>query len=72
MRTILFVLMSILVLAGCSGKAQQKQAKKPLTGHELDSAISKSGLPGAGTVGKALSIADSAKVRAEELNKLAK
>lgn len=56
--------------AGC-GKQQSREAKAPMTEAQRDSAIAASKLPGAGVVGKALSVADSAEARAQRENEAA-
>ncbi len=61
-----FVVAAALVVpAACSKKSDQAEPRK-LTEAQRDSAIAASKLPGAGVVGKALEVADSAKARAEE------
>ena len=53
-----------LAMAACSKQASEQAEKKPMTKAQLDSAIAGSRLPGANVVGKALEVADSARVRA--------
>ncbi|MCI0451822.1 MAG: hypothetical protein L0Z51_05445 [Candidatus Latescibacteria bacterium] len=55
------------VVAACSKQADQASREpRTLTQAQRDSAIAASPLPGAGTLGKALEVADSADARADE------
>jgi nitrous oxide reductase accessory protein NosL len=55
------------VAAACSKKSDtSSQQPRTLTQAQRDSAIAASKLPGAGVVGKALEVADSAEARAED------
>jgi hypothetical protein len=56
------------LVPACSKKSDEA-AKPPLTQAQRDSAIAASQLPGAGVVGKALEVSDSAEARAEESNR---
>lgn len=60
-RTIPPLLLAVLALAtaGCSNRAAS-EARTPLTERQRDSVISKSVLPGAGVVGRALAESDRA------------
>jgi len=60
----LLVLLGLAV--GCSGGDKNQEARRPLTEHERDSVLAGTKLPGAGAVGKALEVADSASVRANQ------
>ncbi len=65
--TMVLVVYSAAVLAtGCSKKSDDA-AKAPLTQAQRDSAIAASKLPGAGVVGKALEVSDSADARADRV-----
>lgn len=63
--SILVVISSATLLPACSKKSDDA-SKQPLTQAQRDSAIAASKLPGAGVVGKALEVADSAEARANE------
>lgn len=63
---------AIMIVAGCSGDSVEKAPKKDLTQRQRDSLLSESGLPGAGAVGKAISVSDSASARAKRSDELAK
>jgi hypothetical protein len=63
--SILVVISSATLLPACSKKSDEA-SKQPLTQAQRDSAIAASRLPGAGTVGKALEVSDSAESRANE------
>lgn len=54
----------MLALVACSKKSEK--APRTLTQAQRDSAIAESQLPGAGVVGKALEVSDSAEARAAE------
>ena len=57
--------LALMVALACSKKSDEA-SKPPLTQAQRDSAIAASKLPGAGVVGKALEVSDSAKARANE------
>ena len=62
-----------LVLMTCDGgeRARQRQeALDTLTRRQKDSLISTMPIPGAGAVGKALSVTDSVKARAERIDSI--
>ena len=63
--TLLIAVSSASIFPACSKKSDQA-SKKPLTEAQRDSAIAASRLPGAGVVGKALEVSDSAKARADQ------
>lgn len=64
-RTALLSLLVAAFLAGCSGGEKAPETRRTLTEHERDSTLARSKLPGAGVVGKALEVADSASARAD-------
>jgi len=68
MRRLLFISLLIVLIAGCSGNSNDHSKKKVLTERQRDSVLSKTKLPGAKVVGKALSVSDSAAVRAKRLD----
>lgn len=72
MTLIISLGIAILIVAGCSGDSTEKAPKKDLTQRKRDSLLSESGLPGAGAVGKAISVSDSASARAKRGDELAK
>lgn len=72
MILIISLVVAILIVAGCSGDSTEKAPKKDLTQRQRDSLLSESGLPGAGVVGKAISVSDSASARAKRGDELAK
>jgi len=55
------MVVSMLVAVACAGEPKAKQPE--MTQRQRDSAIAESGLPGAGGVGRALRVADSAQAR---------
>jgi hypothetical protein len=68
------VVLAVLVLAlatatGCGGD-RSKDAPRALSEAERDSVIAESELPGAGVVGRALAVSDSADARARRLDEL--
>ena len=63
-RALLFAA-AMIALVACSKKSENA-SPRTLTQAQRDSAIAASQLPGAGVVGKALEIADSAESRAAE------
>jgi hypothetical protein len=60
----------ILALTACSKHSGSEQAGSAMSERQRDSAIAKSRLPGAGTVGKALAASDSAAARAARADSL--
>jgi hypothetical protein len=57
------------LIGACSDKTGSEEgAPVGMTAAARDSAIAESGLPGAGVVGKALSVADSAQARARRMD----
>lgn len=63
---VLLVAVTALVAAACSKSDRTSKEPRALTQAQRDSAIAASRLPGAGVVGKALEIADSARARADD------
>lgn len=63
--SLLVVISGVALFPACSKKSDDA-SKQPLTQAQRDSAIAASKLPGAGVVGKALEVADSAETRANE------
>jgi hypothetical protein len=59
-RSLFLLLLGLLGLGGC---APEGSRTRTLTERERDSTIAASPLPGAGTVGRAMEIADSAAAR---------
>jgi len=60
---------ALLVLAGgCGGNGESKEPRSEMTEAKRDSIIAASQLPGAGVVGRALEVADSADARAQRLD----
>lgn len=57
--------LALLAALACTEKSDEA-SKPPLTQAQRDSAIAASKLPGAGVVGKALEVADSAEARSNE------
>lgn len=70
MKSIKLILLFVFLLSGCTDVGSDKAAKKKLTTHQRDSVLAKSRLPGAGAVGRAIEVSDSAAVRAKRINKL--
>ena len=60
----------ILALAACSKHSGDDRARPVMSERQRDSSIAKSRLPGAGTVGKALAVSDSASARAARADSL--
>jgi hypothetical protein len=60
----------ILALAACSKRADTDRERPAMSERGRDSAIAKSRLPGAGTVGKALEASDSASARSARIDSL--
>ena len=69
-RIFLFLLIVVLVVS-CSEKAPDDTRKK-LTQRQRDSILAESPLPGAKAVGKAITVSDSATVRAKRLDEKTK
>jgi uncharacterized lipoprotein len=59
-----------LVLAACSKHSETDRSRPAMNERRRDSTIAKSHLPGAGTVGKALAVSDSAAARASRVDSL--
>lgn len=62
----------ILALAACSKRSGDDRARPVMSERQRDSAIAKSQLPGAGTVGKALAASDSASAQAARIDSLSR
>ena len=62
MKSRALLTVGVLLAAGCSGGDTSSRAEHP-AGRAQDSAIAKSSLPGAGGVGAAMRLADSADAR---------
>jgi hypothetical protein len=62
-RVAMIIVALLLVGVGCAGEAPQEE-RTPMTRRQRDSTLAASGLPGAGGVGRAMEIADSAAARA--------
>ena len=63
----------ILALAACSKHSgADDRSAPPMSERQRDSAIAKSQLPGAGTVGKALAASDSASAQAARIDSLSR
>jgi hypothetical protein len=60
------LLLIAVVCAACSQKGDEQKTTRKLTQAQRDSAIAASKLPGAGVVGKALEVADTAEARASK------
>jgi len=72
LKKFFIILLCAIFIAGCSGGTSNKKPRKKLTKRERDSVLSKSRLPGAKVVGKAISISDTASSRAKRLDDLTK
>jgi hypothetical protein len=67
LRPFVFVVVAAIVMhVACSKRPDQTAKPHALTQAQRDSAIAASKLPGAGVVGKALEVADSAESRANQ------
>jgi hypothetical protein len=67
LRSFVFVLVAAIAMhVACTKKSDQSAQPRALTQAQRDSAIAASKLPGAGVVGKALEVADSAESRANQ------
>ena len=53
----------LIFLAGCGAESPSDQPGQPASQRSQDSAIARSGLPGADGVGRAMTVADSAAAR---------
>ena len=72
MKRCFVILLCAFFIAGCSGGDTDKKPRKTLTKRERDSVLSKSKLPGARVVGKAISVSDTASARAKRIDGLTK
>jgi hypothetical protein len=71
MKYFIVVLCSLSLFAGC-GNDKSNNTKKELTRAQKDSVLSESVLPGAGVVGSAITVSDSAAARAKRLDEMSK
>ena len=53
----------LVALVGCGAEEGSDQTEQPVSQRTRDSAVAQSGLPGAGAVGQAMTVADSAAAR---------
>lgn len=67
LRRTVFALL-ILCALGCSGKGAGRDSAHKLSDRSRDSLIARSRLPGAGVMGKAIAVTDSAAVQAKRLD----
>jgi hypothetical protein len=65
---ILLVLIPVVLACSGGGKGSARQSRDTLTERQRDTALAKSGIPGASAVGKAMRVADStsAQIRAAD------
>ena len=68
MRWMIILFIFLFLILGCAGES----SKGKLTKRQRDSILSESKLPGARTVGKAIEVSDSSKVRAKQIDDLSK
>ena len=52
-----------VAIVGCGTQEESDQPEQPVSQRTRDSAVAQSGLPGAGAVGQAMTVADSAAAR---------
>lgn len=64
-------LLALLSCAGCAGHAEPQPASR-LTEAQRDTALARSGLPGASTVGRALDLAGQGATRSAALDSLSR
>lgn len=70
MKTIVAAL-TVIVLSGCGGSDREADtAADTLTQRQRDSILSESSIPGAGGVGRALDVADSAAARQSAMDSI--
>jgi hypothetical protein len=62
----------LLLLSGCGAETPSDQPGQPTSQRTRDSAVARSGLPGAAGVGRAMTVADSARARRELEDSLAR
>ena len=60
------------LLAGCRDTSQDELLQKPISTRARESALAKSGLPGATGIGSALRVSDSADARRQREDSIAK
>ena len=68
MRRVIVIAILAMLAGACS--AGQDHPKKTLTERQRDSVLSKTNLPGAGVVGRALSTSDAEQRRADRMNSM--
>jgi hypothetical protein len=56
-------IVTFVLVAGCGAEAPADGPRQPTSQRTRDSAVAQSGLPGAGGVGRAMTVADSAAAR---------
>lgn len=72
MNKLLLIIIFILFSGGCTEDTSDKTPKKELTQRQRDSVLAESKLPGAKTVGKAISVSDTASARTKRIDDLTK
>lgn len=71
LRTIAtLMLFGLIACAGCAGHAAKDEPASRLTEAQRDSAIARSSLPGASTVGRALALSGKSERRAAQMDSL--
>jgi len=70
MRFITSLILSGLIICGCSGGSDESANDRGLSGSERDSVLAESGIPGAGAVKRAMEVSDSASSRSRRLDQL--
>lgn len=70
MRFTASLILSALIICGCSGGSDESADDRRLSGSERDSALAESGIPGAGSVKRAMAASDSASSRSKRLDEL--
>ena len=68
MRFAASLILSALIICGCSGGSDQSANERRLSGSERDSVLAESGIPGAGAVKRAMEASDSALSRSKRLD----
>ncbi len=71
MKFLIMTAALITFLSGCGEGTGNDSPKKDLTRQEKDSVLSESGLTGSGVVKSAITVSDSAAVRAKKIDTLA-
>jgi len=72
MNKLVLILLCLVLSVNCSRGPVGKGEKKKLTTRHRDSVLSKSKLPGAKVVGKAISISDTTRARSKRMDDLSK